>query len=207
MTRIGAASVLQRITSAMPTWEAQGDEAGVALRCGCRARSRSPHSTSPVSSFPLSSPIGDHHLCSVELRRIVPPQRVWGTKLEAVQRLIQSQPWSRSAILYSTVPKRLCRDISSKDGREFHHSTSLCEPARTGQMPFDGRENAHEIEVMYEYITTRYPWRCRDQGVLTVKPLPCAGAVSPSTCDMTRGLSFTVSVSCIPDQVFVPYVI
>lgn len=77
MTRIGAASVLQRIPSAMPTWEAQGDEAGVAFRC----RARSPHSTSPVSSFPLSSPIGDHHLCSVALRRIVPPQQVWGTKL------------------------------------------------------------------------------------------------------------------------------
>lgn len=35
MTRIGAASVLQRIPSAIPTWAAQGDEAGIALRLPC----------------------------------------------------------------------------------------------------------------------------------------------------------------------------
>lgn len=45
MTRIGAVSVLQRITSAIPTWEVQSDEAGVLLRLPSpfSAHRRCPH--------------------------------------------------------------------------------------------------------------------------------------------------------------------
>lgn len=75
---VGAVSVLQRIIFAIPTWEAQrrrGCLAGVTVRYGCLR-------TSPLlcPHFLFGFWIGDHHLCSAQLRLIVPPQRerIWG---------------------------------------------------------------------------------------------------------------------------------